>query len=334
MLGCIGRAKTAAALATCLVLMGGITVNGAPTTLRWKFNAGQKSNYRVVQDMIMEMDVSGQKIKMTTTQTMDMIWLVESVDDNGVADMTQTIDRLQMKMQGAPGADLNYDSNSKEKPQGLGVLLAPMLEAIVKQPIKLKMSPEGKITDVEFPKEMAEKLKTMPGAGPMGNLFSEGNLKQMMGAGTLQFSPKPVEKGDEWQATTEVTNPGMGKQETTTTFTYLGPEEHEGKKCAKIRMKMDVKIAPAKEGQPQVSVEDQESDGTVYFDAKVSLSVDLNLKSKMKMAFDLMGQKLAQTMTNKTTMKPATAAQESEKAKPAVSSDSEIEKQKSNDSDK
>jgi hypothetical protein len=303
--------KTAGLLvAACFALLGAAAAQAAPIKLEWKFVEGQKTKYRIVQDMVIDMDVAGQSVRMTMTQTMDLTWKVASVDEQGTADMTQTIDRLQMKLRGAPGADVSYDSDSDRKPEGMAALLSPMFEAIVKQPVKLKMSAAGKVSDVELPKEMSEKLKNTPGMGPLSNMFSEGNLKQMMGAGTLQFSPEAVDEGDEWQSQAEAVDASVGKQQTESTYVYQGLEDRQGRRLAKIGIKLNVKLAEDPDAKAQVSIEDQSSDGVAYFDPKASQIVDLKLSSKMKTSIDVMGQKLAQTVTNTTTMRPVSGAED------------------------
>lgn len=303
-----GRTKTASMLvAACFALLVAAAAQAAPIKLQWKFVEGQKTKYRIVQDVVIDMDISGQSVRMTMTQTMNLTWAVKSVDDQGTADMTQTIDRLQMKMRGAPRADVSYDSDSDRKPEGLAALLSPMFEAIVKQPVKLKMSREGKVSDVELPKEMSEKLKSAPGMGPIANMFSEGNLKQMMGAGTLQFSPEAVDEGDEWQSKAEAVGASVGKQQTETTYVYQGLEDRQGRRLAKIGIKLNVKLAEDADAETKVTIEDQSSDGVAYFDPEANQIVDLKLSSKMKTSVDVMGQKLAQTVTNTTTMRPAAA---------------------------
>jgi hypothetical protein len=69
----------------------------ADTTLRWKFNAGQKWDYVLTQKMAMKMDFGGKPGKILTQST-DMSWEVKGVDTDGTANIVQTIRRIRYQM--------------------------------------------------------------------------------------------------------------------------------------------------------------------------------------------------------------------------------------------
>ena len=66
--------------------------------LRWKLQEGETLKYQVQQNMQTEMTVSGQKINTSMQQAMDMSWRVGTMSTEGDAAVTQTVDRVQMKM--------------------------------------------------------------------------------------------------------------------------------------------------------------------------------------------------------------------------------------------
>jgi len=152
---------------------------------------------------------------------------------------------------------------------------------------------------------MSEKLSGMRGMGPIADMFSAANLKQMMGAGILQFSPDAVDKGDSWQTQAETEDATVGKQHATTTYTYQGLERRKGRRLAKIDIKLDLKVSEDQKAPAKVSIEGQTSSGVAYFDPEASEIVELKLTSQLKTSFSVMGQKLTQTISNTTTMRPA-----------------------------
>src|SRR5690348_5795873 len=67
-------------------------------TLRWKFKPHQTSRYATSVDVKSQHKAgNGQAEEMTSKQTNDMIWMVDSVDDNGNAHITQTIERVRVE---------------------------------------------------------------------------------------------------------------------------------------------------------------------------------------------------------------------------------------------
>ena len=86
--------------AAVLVLLGGSLE--AQTTLKYKFKEGDKLNYAMEMTQKQTMNIMGQEVETVTTQNMDMTWVVKEAKD-GKAQVSQTIDRLRMKIDSAFG---------------------------------------------------------------------------------------------------------------------------------------------------------------------------------------------------------------------------------------
>lgn len=275
-------------------------------TLAWKFKKGEKLHYVVEQNTSSEGKFGGQEFKSDFKQTLDMAWSVDEVAADGTAHMTQTVTRARLKISqpgGLPGID--YDSASKEAPQGAAAPVATVFKVLVGKNIKLKMSPRGKISEVALPEGMAEELKKTQGAVP-GATLTEESFKEMTGASTLEFADHPVKKGDTWQRKTSVANPQAGgKQTTEITYTYQGTEKKDGKQIDKIDMTMKTSLAPGGAGAPQVEIKDQQSEGEVDFDRHSGHVIKTQATVKMTMALNVMGQKIDQTVTSDTAMRLA-----------------------------
>jgi len=107
-----------------------------------------------------------------------------------------------MAKQGGPMGAVSYDSAQQATPPA-GM---EMLAALVNQNYTAKLSPKGKVLDVNGVEQMkaAVQKKLPPGAeaGPMGNLaaafLEKQGLKESMESLTAVYPDKPVELGQSW----------------------------------------------------------------------------------------------------------------------------------------
>src|SRR4051812_2500102 len=139
-----------AILVASLASGAGRSVSGAET-LRWKFTPGESLRYSMVQETTQGLKAMGQEFKTNLNQTVDLHWSVKSVSSEGVADMSQTIDRVRMKVDG-PGGSFEYDSQAGKAPEGpVANALGPLLKALVGAEFTLKMNARGELSDVKVP---------------------------------------------------------------------------------------------------------------------------------------------------------------------------------------
>ena len=283
----------------------------ADTTLRWKFNKGEKTNYELKMDTTQEMQLGGAPVQIKATQTMDMTWEVVDVGADGTATMNQTIDRIRMEMTlPVPGqAPLKFDSKDENSAPG-SEEMAKTFRAMVGQPFVLNVTPLGKVTDFKAPPGMLEQLKNSP-MKEASAMFSEEGLKQLLGQIMMQLPAEAVSVGKTWDNTAEIKNPQNGNMVTTTHYSFAGPEERNGKKLDKIDVTVDVKIEGAGEAS-QIKVKDNKGVGAVYWDNTAGRPVESTIDSKMTMEMSILGNPTEQLVTTKVVMKqvPAAAARE------------------------
>ena len=143
------------------------------TVLRWKLTPGE--TFRFVTQMKMVAKVGDGPTAFTTTsdQTIEMSWAVKSIDADGVASVTQTFDRMRMKMTSPQGVIIDFDSATDGETAGISKTLVPFLEAIVNKPISVRIDPRGDVSDVQVPQSMLDGMKKVPG---MGSFFSGETL--------------------------------------------------------------------------------------------------------------------------------------------------------------
>src|SRR5262249_45955920 len=237
-------------------------------------------------------NIMGMEIETKMGQTMDMTWVVKSVASDGGAELAQTIDRIRMKMETPFGA-FDYDSKENKPIEGqFGEIMGPILTAIAGAEMTVKMAPTGEVSDVKIPEKVMESLRGNPLLAQFGPMFSEDGLKQMAqgGAGSIGAFPKePVSKGSTWEKKAEMKLAGLGTITVATTNTYAGPETRNGNKLEKIDLKMNQTIEAAPGGMIDIKITSQDSKGTAYFDNTLGRLVSQEIKQKMKMEIDVMG---------------------------------------------
>jgi hypothetical protein len=262
---------------------------GADDLLRYKFSAGQSMDYEMTQKMSMTMNVGDMVVQNTVDQIMTMTWVVESIDEKGLAQMKQTIKRVRMKMAAPGGVGFEFDSADDEPLEGpVGPMLEPMLRALAKSEFTFKMDGLGKISDAKIPAAFAEQLKA---AGPAGAMFSKENLTQMTEQSGVMFPVEPVAKDGKWKSSRKV--PPVS---TDMTYVLQGITPKEGRQVAEIKMTGEMEFtAPVAPGAT-VDIVNQEMTGQTLFDTEAGVMLETNVNQHMEMEVEAMGQTIQQTI--------------------------------------
>ncbi len=232
------------------------------TELRFKFEKGQKTDYRLEQTN--EISVSGDAVgSIKTSQQMTLDTTVEVKDvTEGSAKMTQTVTRSRLNFE-LPFGPVSYDSQKDEElPQNpLGNLMR-VFKLMVAQPFEFTMSARGERTDFVVPEEVKETLAA-PGAAAG---FSEEALKQMMSAPRLP--EKPVKRGDTWTETRKLAVPG-GALHLHMTMTYKGPfsPKDSDRKFERIDLEFVTSFQKSGDAPVEIKIISQDAEGYVLFDA-------------------------------------------------------------------
>ncbi len=288
--------RVALLVGLAVTAVGALPAQGQ-TLLRWKHKEGQKSRLIMTQEMQMKMTMQENPVLVTSTSTMEVDWEITEVDDQGVASMTQTVDRIRMKLQGVQGVMMEYDSESDEKPEGMAAMMVPMLEAIVGKPYVTKLDSQGNVLEMTLPQGLAESVTQIPGGASMGSMFSEESMKSMSELAT--FPEEAVNPGDTWSRTGTIKNPATGDMTMDSTFTYVGTEVVDGRELEKLSMEMKMRVGEG--GESTVNISDQSSEGTTYFDNASGRFVRGEANSKMKMHITVLGQQMVQDIESTTT---------------------------------
>jgi hypothetical protein len=260
----------------------------AAQELRYKFNAGEKLQFNMTQNMTMSLTGEGLPAQKTSLeQITEMSWNVEEVKD-GTAQIGQSIDRIKMSLAAPNNVSFDYDSASEEEPTGnIANMMAPVLDAMVGATFDVTMNPRGEILEIQVPETLTQAMQKLPNAAAMGDMFSKEGFEKLVQQGSLTFPEGELESGHEWENSIEMQNPALGgKQTVTTKYRYLGQEEVDGQMldAFAITVNMDFGQGAGPAGA-KMSIKDQESSGKIYFDREAghmkSSSVDMTMNMEI-----------------------------------------------------
>jgi hypothetical protein len=291
--------------ALTLALLGLAAAAGpaGAATLRWKFKPGEALHYQMDQKTVTQIKLSNQDannpgIKTTNTQVIDMTWKVGSVAADGTAEVTQTIDRLQTKIE-MPGAAFEYDSKADKAPEGpIAAAVVPMLKALVGARFEFKMTPRGELSDVKIPESLVKALKE---AGPAasGGMFTEDGLKNMIHESSLALPDEDLAKGKSWDRSAKMPPSPIGVMTLAKTYTYEGPADSG----EKIGLSVKMSLEPAADNKIDVKIGAQDGKGTFIFDNKAGRVATSNVSEKVDMTISVMNQQITQNLETSTSMK-------------------------------
>lgn len=271
--------------------------------LLWKFKAGDKFTYEMIQNM-KSSAAAGPAGNFETgmKQTMDIVWAINEVDSDGNAVMTQKIERVKLQMNMPGGQTMEYDTASDKPPVGLSAMLAPLYRAMTEGDFKITMSPQGKIVKAQAPEGLAEAMKNIPGAAAMGDLTTPEGIQQMLTQGSMTLPEGDPEKGETWKNEMDIKTP-MGNQEVVTTYKYMGTKEVDGKSFAVIEPKQEINTEADPNAQVQMSIAEQSSEGEILFDRELGRLHSSQLKQNIEMEMTVQGQVVTQTIDQTIEMK-------------------------------
>jgi hypothetical protein len=289
-----------AGLALAVLAVSAVSAAGADTTLRWKFNKDKPYHYVLTQGM--EMNTKLQD-KIVNTQKMSQLsevtWKVNAVKADGSAEMTQILDRMQIKVE-APTGTFEVDSNKKAQGNEEGPLAAirTMIDGIVGAPIDIVMSARGEVISIKVPDKVMDTLKS---AGPLGQAFTEKGMKQLFEQSSMLLPEKPVSPGTTWVQKRSLETAGMGNMEIDTTYTDKG--EVPGKPDLRsIDGEVKMQFNQPENSAVSVKVTSQDNVAKFLFNTTVGHLTRSEIKQVMTMEISTQGQTFNQDLTQTVSM--------------------------------
>jgi hypothetical protein len=277
------RSGPSALLITLLTILS-ITPAEAATLLRWKLKQGDRFRVQINQDTKSVMTVAGKPIE-AQKMAMQISWVVESVDDQGIIQLAQTFERIKLSMQPAGQTEVNYDSASEQPPSAMAKMVASMLQPMIGVKVTQTMTDRGKVLDVDIPAEALQKIKSDPLAA---QFFSEDFIKELTGKAWPELPEKPIEPGHQW-ATDITTQSPIGKMKIHNAYTYKGTMQRGDRKLDQIGIAMQIEFEGGGKLGAQVTVSEQDNAGDAYFDRDKGYFVESKMVQKMDLEIAIFG---------------------------------------------
>lgn len=246
----------------------------AESPLRWKFKEAETLNYVLERAVDGKITLSGADIEFKLKMIFDTTWKVKSVAADGAAIVEQSLDRMQVSMDSPLAGNLEYDSENPTKPDSPAwAMLEPMVSGLVGQTLTWKVSPQGKVSNIELPRKLADIFakqgqgnNRQQAFGIGGNIFSEAGIKEFIEKSVLPLPEKAPAKDVTWKQSFENTIPRIGIQTAETTFSFAGADTQDGKSVQKISAVTELTFEPADDAAADLEITSQKSAAAVYFD--------------------------------------------------------------------
>jgi hypothetical protein len=243
---------------------------------RWKFKEGDSLNYVVERSAEGKVNLTGAEFAFKMGMAFDTTWLVKSVAADGTASVEQTVDRIQISMSSPLAGNVAYDSKSTDKPATgpVWTLLEPVVSGMLGQTFKVKISPLGKVTDIELPQKLVESFakqrvgqNRQAGLGIGGNAFTERGVKELITRSVVPL-PETTDKAVTWTQAFDNPIPFIGVQTAEIKYSLAGNEMVDGKKLLKISAVTELTFEPEENPRAELEITSQEGSSVVYFDAE------------------------------------------------------------------
>jgi len=278
------------------------------TLLRLDLNKGDAYRFEMTLDQNMTMELGAMGTQKTgNTMSLEYSYEVSDVADDGTTTIESKYERISAVVR-AMGNEIIYDTGDEGSP-GEDNPLA-MLEDLIDKKLSFKVSPQGRVLEVdgfgELFEEMRAKVADDPNSSNLVGMveagFDEDALKTMCQQGLVIFSDKPVGKGDTWTSNLEVSNPAMGAIDAKATYDVRGPVTRGEKKTTELGMSMTMSFGDDSPllnqlrdsfAQQGMSAEldwelgEVTSTGTMWIDPGTGLTVDSDTDQSMQATFTL-----------------------------------------------
>lgn len=229
----------------------------------------------------MSTSLIGNDMRSSADMGMTLTWIVEDVSAEGVAQIDQTINRLTMRMQMPGDVALRYDSAAPLPPEGVARQLAQNVGPLVGVRSTQQMTDRGELIGIQLTKQGAEALEASSAGASLKGVFSQEGLKSLFSQAVVTLPSHPVKPGDTWHGASEINSPA-GTLVMQTEYTYRGTETHDGRLLERIDLAITLEFGDGPNAMRlDVTVDDQRSAGTMYFDAALGRFVHSKIVQKM-----------------------------------------------------
>jgi hypothetical protein len=249
----------------------------------WKMFEPKTVTYQELDtNTTQDMKVMNQEISQKQKQTFYLKWTAEDKKDGNYV-VTQEIIGLKMNIN-IGGNTISYDSTEEKQPQNP---MSDFFKALLGMKLKLTISPQMKVVNVEGQEEFIKKLGgTNPQMEPLlKSILSKDALQQMAEPTWAALPTQDVAVGKSWSNSSTLNLGPIGSYATTFTYTYDGPDEKT--KFDKISIKSELKYTKpdTKNGLPftikDATLSSKEGTGVALFDKANGRFAESSMKMKL-----------------------------------------------------
>ncbi|MGI9456870.1 MAG: hypothetical protein ACR2NU_09920 [Aeoliella sp.] len=160
----------------------------------WKLTVGELLRYELVQTTQIDVDAGNAgSFSTLANQTLDVVWKISKVGDDGAADGVQQIERIQVSVTMPDGLELVYDSSADEPPTGVAAMLSPLYAALLEEVIPITVAADGELVRFEPSEETTDRITGVPATRAMGDLVAGTGLRQIAEQVAFGLSARPIE---------------------------------------------------------------------------------------------------------------------------------------------
>ena len=265
-------------------------VSAAEVSLKLKYPPNTKRTVQIEQKSEQVLTIGPQDVETKSSTFMVQNQVIGPKQPNGSVEIVEKIEVLQNELNLPGGLTFQFDSANPDKAASNPLLepVAKLLRISLKTPVTVVVDAEGKLDAVKIPEsavnEVDEDFRSM--------LDPEKRTKAAKKA--LEFLPsKPVKTGESWDQTVDA-DIGAGQTLTiTSTLTYQGEVDVNGKKLHKITHKpkeVSYFMDPNSKSPLKVTnseLKPTEGEGEILFDAEAGDVVERKASMRIQGKLDL-----------------------------------------------
>jgi hypothetical protein len=253
----------------------------AQVTLKYQFKQGDVLHYQLVTSQKGTTKAADKEFPGQQRQTIDMAWLVQSVDVKGNAKIKLNFERAKLLIE-TPKESVEATSDAKDLPEKEPAKsMTGMVKALAKFEAEVTISPQGEIKGVTIPEAVLKEMKAIPGAEQFAAGWTPENLERTLSDSMLVLSPDPIAKGKSWKTKVEGMSP-FGKLTGDMEYVYEGTVTRDGRNVEKFLVRPKLKIETDPKSPVKLTVKEYASEGSAYFDNAAGRLVEVTTTHRIE----------------------------------------------------
>ncbi|MFM8583405.1 MAG: DUF6263 family protein [Planctomycetaceae bacterium] len=258
----------------CVVgLLAGAGPAFGQAKLEWKLAPKSTWGSEIEVETRQTLKIAGMNIESESRSKQTQRSTVGERDGLNRLKVTQKPEQLQVTMK-QQGQQFDFDSRSPdEKGSSALEVMRPLYKALLAQEVVLVYDKDNQPVDVEYDQQFLNSLEPNVQL-QVRSQFDAANQKRALKQRSERFPALEVAKGESWERT-EMTDLGAGQTlKVRRTYTHEGVEEHEGRPCVKLALKLTL-VELSSENSPTpvkikpVELKSDGSEGVLWFDVQL-----------------------------------------------------------------